>query len=321
MFFNLQIEIIYGIVFGILFLIIDYYHETYSSYFKSGKSREVYTSFVAGVSVSYFFLFLLPKITTALQNSQFKFIDFLFILIGFSFIHITEKAIFKRIQAKQHLKIKEFRHMEKVLEVKEKETEKYIKSSLNDNMQEDFMIKNLVKRLCNCIDEESNLKSQISKIEYNIESQINIGINNFNSITNFFYHLLIGIILFDLLVIDSLSALLFFFFAFFKASISTVSNRYIKLKNSIQFFEWHENNGKRIFLASATLMGILIGILSEIFLPVSKEFIYILLSFISGVILYIIVREVIPYEEKGHPFYFFIGLLIFSLIIFFSGIH
>ena len=40
-----------------------------------------------------------------------------------------------------------------------------------------------------------------------------------------------------------------------------------------------------------------------------------LFSFISGVILYFIVREVIPEKEKGKPFYFLIGVISFSLIV------
>ncbi|GAG66606.1 unnamed protein product, partial [marine sediment metagenome] len=68
----------------------------------------------------------------------------------------------------------------------------------------------------------------------------------------------------------------------------------------------------------ATLTGVCIGLLFELFLPVKLglELIYILFSFISGVILYTIVREVIPEKEKGNPLYFLIGVVGFTIIIF-----
>jgi zinc transporter ZupT len=43
---------------------------------------------------------------------------------------------------------------------------------------------------------------------------------------------------------------------------------------------------------------------------------YILFSFTSGVILYTVVREVIPEKEKGKPSYFLIGFVGFTLVIF-----
>ena len=45
------------------------------------------------------------------------------------------------------------------------------------------------------------------------------------------------------------------------------------------------------------------------------ELFYILYSFISGVILYTIVREVVPEKEKGKPLYFILGFVGFTIII------
>ena len=46
------------------------------------------------------------------------------------------------------------------------------------------------------------------------------------------------------------------------------------------------------------------------------EMFYILFSFTSGVILYTVVREVIPEKEKGRPIYFLIGFVGFTFVIF-----
>ena len=58
----------------------------------------------------------------------------------------------------------------------------------------------------------------------------------------------------------------------------------------------------------------LLLILKTIF-PVNLELLFIFYSFISGVILYVIVREVIPEKEKGNPIKFLIGLIGFAVVI------
>ncbi|MHA1292274.1 MAG: hypothetical protein ACTSQJ_06350, partial [Promethearchaeota archaeon] len=69
------------------------------------------------------------------------------------------------------------------------------------------------------------------------------------------------------------------------------------------------------FLSSATLFGVVAGIIINLTIGVSLEILYILFSFISGVILYIIVREVIPEREKGKPSYFLLGVLGFFFLV------
>ncbi|MFW9894442.1 MAG: hypothetical protein ACFFD7_01400, partial [Candidatus Thorarchaeota archaeon] len=71
---------------------------------------------------------------------------------------------------------------------------------------------------------------------------------------------------------------------------------------------------------SSALTGIIFGLIFKIIWPINLELLFIFYSFISGVILYVIVREVIPEKEKGKPIKFLIGLVGFALIIIITNI-
>ncbi|MBA7535747.1 hypothetical protein ES705_28005 [subsurface metagenome] len=68
-------------------------------------------------------------------------------------------------------------------------------------------------------------------------------------------------------------------------------------------------------LGSSALTGIAVGIVINAFLPKNLELLFVFYSIISGVILYVIVREVIPEKEKGDPIKFIIGLIGFTIVI------
>ena len=53
----------------------------------------------------------------------------------------------------------------------------------------------------------------------------------------------------------------------------------------------------------------------DIIFNLPMEIIFVLFSFISGVILYTIIREVLPENESGRPLYFLLGIVIFLIII------
>ena len=71
----------------------------------------------------------------------------------------------------------------------------------------------------------------------------------------------------------------------------------------------------KYILGVSALTGIIIGLITNSFFPVNLELLFIFYSFISGVILYVIVREVIPEKEKGDPLKFLIGLVGFAILI------
>ena len=63
------------------------------------------------------------------------------------------------------------------------------------------------------------------------------------------------------------------------------------------------------------MSGVFIGLLSSNVFYISMEIIFFLFSFISGVILYTIIREVLPENESGRPLYFLLGIIIFLVLV------
>lgn len=83
--------------------------------------------------------------------------------------------------------------------------------------------------------------------------------------------------------------------------------------------ESEEEQLKRALIAMSPLIGVIITIVFEFISPLELEFVYLLFSFISGVILYTIVREVVPEKEKGNITHFLIGVIGFSLLVLILG--
>lgn len=305
------IGIILAIVGGILFFIVDIYNEN--------KTREIHSSLIAGISVAYFFLVVLPEISENLPEYplHLRMLEYLFVLIGFVFIHVSEKYIMQKVDRKAQEKIKYLVKMEKNLDVVELNIGEFLKTELRSKNIDDYALKDLSRVLAELIEQEETLKEQDLDLKSRIQNHINEDLDNIHIFTNFFYHFLVGFILIYLLSIEFLVGILFFFFAFFKALISKTSNDVIIFPD-IPVTE-HAHHSKHIvyFFASATITGVFIGLVSTLFFPLTLEMLYILFSFVSGVILYIIVREVIPEKEKGNPLYFLLGVIVFFFIVLF----
>lgn len=67
----------------------------------------------------------------------------------------------------------------------------------------------------------------------------------------------------------------------------------------------------KIFFSSSTFTG---GIIAFYFNP-QEIFEYVLLGVISGILLYFVVRESIPTDRKGSPFYFVLGVISYGALI------
>jgi zinc transporter ZupT len=72
---------------------------------------------------------------------------------------------------------------------------------------------------------------------------------------------------------------------------------------------------RKYILALSNLIGVLAGLFLYLINFAFTQVFFIFYSFISGVILYTIVREVLPQKEKGNPLYFIIGFIGFTLVI------
>ncbi|GAH12879.1 unnamed protein product, partial [marine sediment metagenome] len=115
-----------------------------------------------------------------------------------------------------------------------------------------------------------------------------------------------------------ISGILFFLFAWFRAIITNRSETHI-IFTDLDIYEINdveENTTRKYILALSNFIGVIFGLILDLLAFEYTEMFYILFSFISGVILYTIVREVLPEKEKGKPSYFIVGFVGFTLVIF-----
>ena len=307
---NLIIIILLALIFGFLFFIEDFVPKIQ---FKLNKS------FIAGISIAYFFLILLPEIAEGLPEFPFhlRIFEFLFILIGFIFIHITEKLILQKVESKSQKRVRKLMKMENNLELVTGNMENILNRELKQEKLDEDALKALGDTLTELKDKEDEIKIEIEQKKKKIQMKIERDLKEIRFFSDYIYHFIVGIILVALLIIDLLSGILFFIFAFFRLIVSKSSEFSKEIFSDLGIEVKYEESGTIHFiLASSVLVGVIIGTLFELFLPVDIELIYVLYSFISGVILYTIVREVIPEKEKGNPVYFLIGVVGFTLIIF-----
>jgi len=215
-------------------------------------------------------------------------------------------------------KVSELGELHKVQEDRV-EQEKNIESSIIFNISRDesdrLSLQELASKLDTFCQREEELETQDYKLKVKIQNRINEHLDDLHDYANFGYHLLIGIIIFELLTYDFITAILFFVFALFKALTSKTSND-IQLFPGIEINEeYNQPLYQKIILASAGLLGIFIGLILNIIFHLPMEIIFVLFSFISGVILYTIIREVLPENESGRPLYFLLGIIIFLIFI------
>lgn len=122
-----------------------------------------------------------------------------------------------------------------------------------------------------------------------------------HSIMFFFYHFFIGIVIADKFETGILEGSLFVIPVALHTGLSTVSLS--KIHSEIR-----ESITTKIILSLSTLIGVVFAIIIHVPDIVNN----ILVSFIAGVLLYIIVKEFLPEKEKGKPLFFIFGLALFS---------
>jgi hypothetical protein len=239
-----------------------------------------------------------------------------------------EKSLIHKLVNKDgfnNLTIKEFNEslsdLEMMLKVqgefvkKEKDLGKDLSLTISKVEREKFTLQQLATKLNSYCIQEVELEKQDIILKTKIQNHINEHLDELHLISNFGYHLLIGVILFELLLHNLITGIMFFVFALFKALTSKTSNDIVLFPG----IEVHEESSEplylKIFLALAALIGVLAGVVISLIFHVSMEIIFLLFSFISGVILYTIIREVLPENESGRPLYFLLGIILFLVII------
>jgi len=308
---NLIVVILLAIIFGLLFFIED---------FSTKLKIRLNISFIAGVSIAYFFIVLLPEVAERLPELplHLKIFEFLFILLGFIFIHVSEKLILQKVESKSQKRVRKLMKMEENLEIVERNIEDIITLELTQEEKlDEFALRDLGRTLTELQDKSREIQSEIDEKKLKIKRHIQKDLNEIRYFTDFIYHFIVGLLIVALLIIEFLSGLLFFIFAYFRVIITSGSESSLEVYSDLGIeIKFEESTSIRFLLSSAVLIGVAFGVFFELFLPVNLELIYILYSFISGVILYAIVREIIPEKEKGKPLYFLIGVVGFILIIY-----
>jgi len=311
------IALILGLVIGILFLLTELYHEKYCFECKGPKSKEKQVSIIAGFSIAYFFLKLLPEIFQELSHYNQEIYTYSAIFVGFCFIHLSEKMILKRVGNQCRTIIKDLVIKKKQLEIEEKVTGHKLNIELERENWDNLTLRKLAESLTGLNKQDKELKEHEKKIKMELESHLNKDLEKVHIVINYFYHIIVGLIIFNLLKENLFSGILFSFFAILKATISNTSNRHIKIFDINIHTKIEEHNFIKIISITSVLTGVIIGLIFELFYPLSSFVIFHCFAFISGIILYIIVREVIPQEEKGRPYYFISGATIFIIILIF----
>ncbi len=120
----------------------------------------------------------------------------------------------------------------------------------------------------------------------------------------FIYNLFIGAIL-AIFTSKGLAQILLFFIPFLLYIIVEILPQEFKFKS----------NTLKVFYSMAPLFGTIIGIN---YLGFVTSIFGELISFVTGTLLYIVIRESLPSDEAEKPLYFMIGVLFYTLVIFMS---
>ena len=304
-----------SIIFGVLFFIVEFYER---------KLPKLDISLIAGISIAYFFLVNLPEISENIPQFplDLKLFEYLFVVIGFVFVHVSEKLILQKVESKSQKRMRKLIVKEKTLEEVERNIEKILTRELEHEDLDTIALKDIARTISALNEQGQEFKTEINRYKSKIQNHINEELAKLRFFTNFTYHFLVGIIVVGLLAINLITGILFFLYAWFRAIITNRSESHLIFTDLeiYETFNFEENIKRKYILAFANLIGILIGIALDFILFEYTELFYVLFSFVSGVILYTIVREVIPEKEKGKPLYFLIGFVGFTVVIFIINI-
>ncbi|MEX2680098.1 MAG: hypothetical protein Q6373_000730 [Candidatus Sigynarchaeota archaeon] len=294
-------------ILGIVFFFADMYNQ----------KVHVNPSFIAGTSVSYFFLVVLPEIAGEMQMAIFGLpsLEYVFILVGISYAHFLEKYILQHVEARSREKAESLIKKKEMIDAVEDRVSIAMAESVQKKKVDETQLESMADILKTLIKTESDVEAELKALKKVLHDHVNARLEEFHDMTEFIYHCIIGIILAGLLFVNLAEALLFYINAILMAIISHTQSRQRIFINLDIEMDYVETRKKKAELALAAPIGIIIGVILDLTFLDITEFIYMLFSFISGALLYIIMREVIPEKEKGKSSFFAAGLLGFSAIV------
>ncbi|MHA1777484.1 MAG: hypothetical protein DRO88_05680 [Promethearchaeia archaeon] len=293
---------------GILFVLIEHFH----------KAFKIHDSLLAGFSISYFFLVVLPEISENLPEYPLHLTNFeyLLILLGFVTEHLSEKLILQTVERKSQNNMRTLLQMEKNLKIVKANIENSISEEIIHRNHDDDFLKELALTDFQLKQKEMNIIQEIVALKHRITKHINKNLDELRWTTSFLHQFLIGFLLFFLIDFNLISGVLFLLFASFMALITKRSKKEKIFSDLDIEIEWHEisKEGKILF-SSATLIGSFLAVFLYLIIEIDLETIFLIYSYASGIILYKIIREEIPEKEKGKPYLLFIGVVLFALFV------
>ncbi|MBN2153414.1 MAG: hypothetical protein JW839_18310 [Candidatus Lokiarchaeota archaeon] len=304
---NIPLVLALAAALGVAFFFADMYNQKVN----------INPSFIAGVSVSYFFLVTLPEIAGEMPVVILGLpaLEYVFILVGVSYAHILEKFILQHVEHRSREKAELLTSKKATLDEVEDQMSVAIANGLKDPQLDHRMVVDMATSLKKLVDLENDICRELASVKKVLHDHVNERLEQFHDVTEFIYHCIVGFILAGLLLVNVLEALLFYTIAILMATISHTSSRQRIFSNLDIEMDYVETRRKRAELALAAPVGIVVSLVLQLTLNMDTEFIYILFSFIAGALLYVIMREVIPEKEKGRLARFVAGLVGFSALV------
>ena len=125
-----------------------------------------------------------------------------------------------------------------------------------------------------------------------------------HSMIFFVYYAILGIILKNITDINLRDGFLLFLPLIFHTTLGAASLN--EIHHTII-----RNKLLRLLLSASPLIGVLVAS----FFSISQMVNHMLIAFISGILLFIVIREVIPKESQGDPLDFLLGMIVYSILI------
>ena len=138
--------------------------------------------------------------------------------------------------------------------------------------------------------------------QHSEQNKLDRELNEVHSISFFVYYFLVGIVLRDRIQVNALEGVVFMVPITLHAGLSTAS--LARIHGEIRETAWIKT-----ILSLSTLLGVIFGAI--VYVPHILNNIFV--SFIAGVLLYILVKEFLPDKEKGQPLFFIIGMALFVI--------
>lgn len=305
---NLAVPVILSMVLATLFYFVDLYNE----------KIKIKPSIIAGISLAYFFLVVLPEVSMGLPRFPFDLpaFEYLFVLAGVVFTHVIEKFIVQHAEVQTRQKVLELMRKKDEMDQGETRLAQILREGIKTDSLNDYTIRNIADIMADAIEEENEIKEEMKEIKKKLQDHLSDLLEKTHAFIEAFYHLIMGILMSSLLLVNLVQGLLFFLFAFLMAVVAHVESRNRIFSDLDIEMQYKVPRKRKIILSLAAPIGVVMSLIIDFTVGINLEFIYILFSFISGSILYTTMREVIPEKEKGNLPSFIISLVVSCIMIF-----